>query len=217
MNARALALVTLAAGGGAAWWFSRRRDPASPEPASAAEPVNWTAQPESTPGDANAVESFLFSVEDLVTDWKQRAAPYAPEIKAAAARHGVPGDILLRLGYQESRYREDVISGRTRSSAGALGMFQFMPATAKDLGIDPLNWRQAADGAARYLKQLFNQFGSWTWAVAAYNGGPGNISYFLKNGKWPKRNKAGTVIGTKPRPTENVNYVAQIGADVSLA
>lgn len=145
----------------------------------------------------------LFQLEDLVTDWKTRAAPYATEIRAAAARHGVPGDLLLRLGYQESRYRADVINGTTRSKVGALGMFQFMPATARDLRIDPLDWQQAADGAARYLAQLYRRYDAWTPALMAYNWGMGNVDKYLK--------------GQKSPPKETRDYVAQIGADVSLA
>ncbi|WP_165797499.1 transglycosylase SLT domain-containing protein [Solimonas fluminis] len=208
-----LALSIIAAAGVAAWGIARRRDLASSAPASPAEPASWAAPP----AEADPLTSALYAVEDLVTDWKAKGAKYASIIAAAATRHGVPPDLLMRVAYQESRFREDIITGKTRSSAGAVGMFQFMPATARDLGVDPLNVTSAADGAARYLRQLYRQFGSWSWAVAAYNGGPGNISYFLKNGAWPKRNGSGQIIGTKARPAENVNYVAQIGADVSLA
>jgi soluble lytic murein transglycosylase-like protein len=77
--------------------------------------------------------------------------------------------------YQESRFRDDIISGRTRSSAGAIGIAQFMPGTARDLGIDPLNVDQAIAGAARYLRMQLDNFGDWTRALAAYNWGPGNV------------------------------------------
>ena len=65
-----------------------------------------------------------------------------------------------------------------RSPAGAIGLMQFMPATARGLGINPLDPNQAIDGAARYLKQLHNQFGDWKLAVAAYNAGPGNVKKY---------------------------------------
>lgn len=215
---RALLAVAALAAVGAGAWFLHRRGAAAGAPADA--PVDdWSL---SLYPDLSAPDVFggaFQVVENLVSDWRKRAAPYAPGIVAAAARHGVPGDILLRVGYQESRYREDIISGRKRSSAGATGMFQFLSGTAEEFGVNLSDgqWLDDADGAARYLQQLYRRFGSWQWAVAAYNGGPGNISYFLRNGQWPKRDKAGNIIGTKARPTENVNYVAQIGADVSLA
>jgi hypothetical protein len=127
-----------------------------------------------------------------------RATAYADTISAAEARYGLPDSLLARVLYQESRYRPDVISGATTSPAGALGIAQFMPATARDLGIDPLNPSQAIDGAGRYLKQLFDQFGDWGKALAAYNWGPGNVA---------KK-------GMDAAPAETRAYVAYILNDV---
>lgn len=118
-----------------------------------------------------------------------------------ADRHGLPRDLLARLLWQESRYREDIITGRTRSSVGALGIAQFMPATAADFGVDPLEPFQAIEGAARYLGQLFRQFGNWPEALAAYNWGPGNV----------KRK------GLAAAPLETRNYYTQILADIGGA
>jgi soluble lytic murein transglycosylase-like protein len=109
----------------------------------------------------------------------------------------------MRVAYQECRWRDDIISGKTTSPVGALGMFQFMPATAQSLGVDPLNVASAADGAARYLVQNKNKFGTWTLALMAYNWGPGNVSKYL--------------AGTKTIPTETANYVAQITGDTGYA
>lgn len=103
------------------------------------------------------------------------AAPYAERIAQAEQRYGLPASLLTRVLYQESRFRTDVITGAVRSSAGALGIAQFMPATARDLAIDPLNPNQAIDGAARYLRRLYDQTGSWDKALAAYNWGIGNV------------------------------------------
>lgn len=202
-----LAFAALAALGGGAYLLYRRR-------AAAAAP--GSANPETAPldgwlppllypdvSDPGVFGGVLFQIEDAMSSWRTRAAPYESEIRAAAVRHGMPGDILLRQGYQESRYRPDVINGSTRSSAGAIGMFQFMPATAKDMGINPLDWRQSADGAARYMRQLYNRFGTWELALMAYNWGMGNVQKYL--------------AGTKAPPKETRDYVAQIGADVSLS
>jgi soluble lytic murein transglycosylase-like protein len=119
-------------------------------------------------------------------------------IDNAAADRGVPADLLARVLWQESRFRPDIINGTTRSSAGAVGIAQFMPATADDLGIDPLDPAQAIDGAARYLAQLHRMFGNWREALAAYNWGMGNVS---------RR-------GIANAPAETREYVASIMGDI---
>ena len=101
------------------------------------------------------------------------AAPYVPQLMAAAARHEVPVNVLAGLLIQESGGNARAISGR-----GAQGLMQFMPGTARGMGIDPFNPDQASDGGARYLKQLADQSrGDWSQAVGKYNAGPaGNLN-----------------------------------------
>lgn len=132
---------------------------------------------------------------------KQNEDRWRPVIARAEQAHGVPSGLLHRLLYQESRFRSDIINGETTSSAGAEGIAQFMPATAAGLGVDPLDPEQAIAGAARYLRDLYRQFGSWRLALAAYNAGPGNVKKYG---------------GVPPFP-ETQNYVAQITADVAVA
>ena len=67
----------------------------------------------------------------------------------------------------ESAYRQDAIS-----SAGAIGLGQLMPATARDLGVDPRDPLQNLDGSARYLAMMLETFGDPHLALAAYNAGP---------------------------------------------
>lgn len=69
---------------------------------------------------------------------------------------------------------------RAVSPKGALGHYQFMPATAKELGIDPLDPSQARSGARRYLEQLYGQTGSLEDAFVAYNWGIGNLKKYGK-------------------------------------
>lgn len=67
----------------------------------------------------------------------------------------------------ESAYNPDAVS-----HAGAIGLGQLMPETARVLGVDPNNWRQNLDGSARYLAAMLAEFGDAQLALAAYNAGP---------------------------------------------
>ncbi len=87
------------------------------------------------------------------------------------------GEQYARLLQHESdNFAPDVLSGARKSSAGAVGIAQFMPATAAGLGVDPLDIEQSIDGGAYYLKQQLNNFGGdMRKALAAYNSGPGTV------------------------------------------
>ena len=96
--------------------------------------------------------------------------PYASVFDHAAAKYGVPASLLAAVAHQESGYNASAVS-----RAGAKGLMQLMPGTAKGLGVDPMNPTQAVDGAARMLKGLINEFGRVDYALAAYNAGPGAV------------------------------------------
>jgi soluble lytic murein transglycosylase-like protein len=96
--------------------------------------------------------------------------PYLGIAQAAASRHGIPVGLFLRLVEQESGW-----NASARSVKGALGLAQLMPATARALGVDPLDPAQNLDGGARYLRTQYEAFGSWPLALAAYNAGPGAV------------------------------------------
>jgi membrane-bound lytic murein transglycosylase D len=108
------------------------------------------------------------------------ADKFVPKLKTIFAAEGVPS-ALVWLAEVESGF--DV---GARSPVGAVGMFQLMPATAKDFGLSLLPFDQrkqvvpAARASARYLRQLHDQFADWRLAVAAYNSGPGTVSRLLK-------------------------------------
>lgn len=104
------------------------------------------------------------------------AAPYLPAIADASAAYGLPDGLLARLIYEESHFRPDIIAGDLVSSAGAIGIAQFEPDTAAELGVDPYDALSSIDGAARYLAELRARFGSWRAALAAYNWGQGNLA-----------------------------------------
>jgi soluble lytic murein transglycosylase-like protein len=204
--ARVLLLVALPIAGAVAWVAVRERP--RPTPATADEPAQLVevaaVKPDELPALLQqfgaAIASSVDRVSRLFTP-PASAAPYVETIAAAEQRYGLPQSLLARVLYQESRYRPDIIQGRTRSSAGAVGIAQFMPATARDLGVDPLNPTSAIDGAGKYLRQLYDALGSWEKALAAYNWGVGNV----------------TRKGMPAAPTETQNYIREILADVDVA
>lgn len=83
-----------------------------------------------------------------------------------------------RLVFRSNIEIESAYNPTARSSVGAYGLGQLMPATAADLGVDPLDWRQNLDGSARYLLQMMNQFGDVRLALAAYNAGPDAVTRY---------------------------------------
>lgn len=141
----------------------------------------WASQRDgSTAGDE---ESDVFSdgadeVESIITGWPGGSGPYQSTIKDAADEYAVPALILAWLLWKESRYNPNIISGAKVSRVGAMGIAQFMPATAaQELGsaeaaLDP---DIAIPGAARYLARLYRATGTWAKALAAYNWGIGNV------------------------------------------
>lgn len=90
-----------------------------------------------------------------------------------AWRYEIPEGVFLRLIMKESRW-----DAEARSSRGAIGLTQLMPATAKSLGINPRDPVQNLEGGARYLAEQFRVFGTWRLAVAAYNAGPNAVRKF---------------------------------------
>lgn len=96
-------------------------------------------------------------------------------IDEAAQAHGVPPGFLTRLIFQESSFRTGVTS-----PAGAQGVAQFMPGTARERGLaDPFDPEQAVPKAAHFLAELKARFGNWGLAAAAYNGGPNRVAAWL--------------------------------------
>ena len=110
----------------------------------------------------------------------------------ATRSNDLPAHFFIRLLYQESNFRLAAIS-----SAGALGIAQFMPETATDRGLDnPFDALQAIPASARLLRDLYLKFGNLGLAAAAYNAGPRRIA------DW-RANKG-------PLPQETQDYVKAI-------
>ncbi|WP_395004525.1 lytic transglycosylase domain-containing protein [Cypionkella sp.] len=92
---------------------------------------------------------------------------YLQKARTAARKHGIPEDTFLRLIQQESGWNESA-----QSPKGAKGLAQLMPETAQHLGVDINDPVDNLDGGARYLRMMYDRFGSWRLALAAYNAGP---------------------------------------------
>ena len=112
-------------------------------------------------------------------------------IQQAAAQYGISSDLVDAVAWQESRYNP-----RARSSAGAIGVMQLMPGTARTLGVtNPHDVRQNVAGGAAYLRAQLERFGNNVpLALAAYNAGPGAVMKY----------------GGIPPYRETQNYVRQI-------
>jgi peptidoglycan DL-endopeptidase CwlO len=95
---------------------------------------------------------------------------FAGLFRAAGARHGVDPALLAAVAKVESGF-----NARAVSPAGARGLMQIMPGTARGLDVNPFDPAQAVDGAARLLKRWTRDFGSLELALAAYNAGPGAV------------------------------------------
>jgi soluble lytic murein transglycosylase-like protein len=95
---------------------------------------------------------------------------YLEVAKAAARKNGVPEDLYLRLVQRESGWNPSALSTK-----GATGLAQLMPDTAEHLGVDINDAEENLDGGARYLRMMYDKFGTWELALAAYNAGPAAV------------------------------------------
>jgi soluble lytic murein transglycosylase-like protein len=92
------------------------------------------------------------------------------QIVNAAISAGVDPAIALAVAQRESSFNQNAIG-----SSGEVGIFQLMPATAAQLGVNPYDVTGNIQGGITYLGQMYSQFGNWNDALAAYNWGPANV------------------------------------------
>ncbi len=114
---------------------------------------------------------------------------YAPLINAAAKQYGISPALVDAVMWQESRYNPNAVS-----SAGAIGLMQLMPGTARYLGVNPRDPWQNVFGGAAYLRKQLDQFNnSVPLALAAYNAGPGAV---IKHGGVPPFRETRNYVST---------------------
>lgn len=117
------------------------------------------------------VEDGAFRQVDASTPKPAAPRPMAAAVEAAAARYGLAPELLDAVVRGESSYRADAVS-----PAGAVGMMQLMPATARALGVNPRDPVDSLNGGAAYLRAQLDRFdGRIDLALAAYNAGPGAV------------------------------------------
>jgi hypothetical protein len=151
---------------------------------------------------------FLFAVNHpaQVELWRRRALRFFPLIESSLKKAGLPDD-LKYLAVAESDLRPQVVS-----PAGAAGIWQFIPSTARMFGLRVNKFEDQRmlpeillPIGMKYLSSLRNRFGSWSLAMAAYNAGEQRISNALSS------QKATDYYGLNlPRETER--YVYRIAA-----
>lgn len=168
------------------------------------------------------IRRYTGDARQRVVEWMQRGRRYEPMIRSTFREAGIPEDMYF-LGLVESGY--DV---HAYSRAAAVGMWQFMTATGKGVGLridwwvderrDPVRSTQAA---AKFLSALRDQFGSLYLAAAAYNGGPGRISrgltqYSSRMGDAEGDDLFFALAETRALRSETSNYVPQLIAAAAI-
>lgn len=129
----------------------------------------------------NVINSFLVRRKDLMERMLTASQFYFPMFEEALDKYDLPLEIKY-LAIVES-----ALNPRARSRVGATGMWQFMYGTGKMYGLEVNSYideRQdpikATEAACRYLSRLYDIFGDWDLALAAYNSGPGNVNKAIR-------------------------------------
>lgn len=118
----------------------------------------------------NPIDAMVATPEELAAG-VPAPKKYASLIGKAAVDNDLPPELLAAQIKQESGFNPNAVS-----SAGAQGISQFMPGTAKEMGVNPLDPASAIPGGAQYLRQNIDKFGgSVPLGLAAYNAGPGRV------------------------------------------
>lgn len=127
------------------------------------------------------VEDFIAKHKKGYLALKDKYEPHLNLMDEVLKQHGIPGEMKY-LAVIESNLNPVIMS-----HAGAVGPWQFMPATARLYGLqvsgardDRTDYFKSTHAAARMLTELYAQFNDWLLVVAAYNGGPGNVQKAIR-------------------------------------
>ncbi|MBI5267298.1 MAG: LysM peptidoglycan-binding domain-containing protein [candidate division Zixibacteria bacterium] len=125
---------------------------------------------------------YQTGAREAFTRFLTRSKKYTPMMKQILKQYGLPED-LIYLCMVESGFNPHAYSW-----ARAMGLWQFMAATGRMYGLNRNWWLderkdpiKATHAAARYLRDLYNDFGNWELAMASYNGGPGRVHRTMKS------------------------------------
>ncbi|MBR1619413.1 lytic transglycosylase domain-containing protein [bacterium] len=120
---------------------------------------------------------LLLAVALVLMLFSQADAASVDTVKAAIVKYsvemGVDPAITLSIAKAESGFRHE-----TRSSHGAVGVFQLLPSTARRMGLNPYSLDDNIKAGIMYYKSMYKMFGSMELAVAAYNAGPANVKKY---------------------------------------
>lgn len=138
--------------------------------------ISSNAGPRLNPRAISFVQDYIEKNSKDLDDMRAWGKPYFNVMDAILTAHKLPKE-LKYLAVIESRLHTSAVSW-----AGAVGPWQLMPATARILGLrvsrqidERTNYIKSTHAAAKYLDDLYDQFGDWLLVIAAYNGGPGNV------------------------------------------